>query len=335
MKNTSSIVLSVLAFSLFIQSSMAGQCRGRRNHQNIREKLGPKCKHEDKRFNCLDVVEVTDGDTLSVNIIGVHPYFAKDTSVRLHGLDTPESRPASVKCLEPEAGDSALDREEYEICLEAERLRECEIAASKEATRLLDEAICEDSDRVDIVLATDSNGKLIREKYGRILGKILIVDYKGNKAEVTDAQDLLLSRRLAFQYNGGTKVKRDWCNKSVVKHPKLQTEYIKDNFCSSRKCTEKTYQVRCHRRKTYNQQLSCYVDRIDSNIGRWFSSCKSKSGKERRDCYQSKSENYFEYCRLFDSIASAKSCRKDITETIENFCDSLSGKAAKDCAAVL
>lgn len=331
----SSAIIFSFMFLFLCQSALAGTCRNRRNHQNIREQLGSKCKHEDKRFNCLDVIEVTDGDTLNVNLIGIHPYFAKDTSVRLHGLDTPESRPATVKCIETGSEDSALAREEYEICLEAERLRECEIEASKEATRVLDEAICEDSDRVDIVLATDESGNLIREKYGRILGKILIVDYKGQKANVTDAQDLLLRRKLAFRYDGGTKLKRDWCKKTVVREPKLQPDYIKDNFCAGRKCTEKTYQVRCYRRKGYGRQLSCYSDRIDSNIGRWFSSCKRKSGKERRDCYQDKSENYFEFCRLFDSISAAKSCRRDITEVIEKYCDDLDGSAAKDCSAVL
>lgn len=328
------ILILTILFSM--TQAYGDACLNRAHHQRIREGLGKKCDHQDKRFNCLDVMEVTDGDTLSVNIIGVHPYFAKDTSVRLFGLDTPESRPSTVKCLPTEAGDTELDREEYQKCKEALKLRDCEIKASKQATEILDQAICSNSDRIDIELATDDKGELIREKYGRVLGDILLVKYSGSRAQTTNAKDLLLGEKLAFKYDGGKKPTRDWCNKTIIRDPKLQKEYVSENFCSSRKCTEKTYQVRCHRRSGYPEQLTCYSGRIEDNIGRWFASCNRKSGKERRDCYQDKSENYFEFCRLFDSSGSAKNCRKDISQIIENYCSNeLKGTASEDCSSVL
>ncbi len=310
-------------------------CRARAHQGEVRERLGARCDHEKDRFNCIDVIEVTDGDTLKVNIQGIHPYFAEDTAVRLYGLDTPESRPATVKCLELPENPTVKDREEYKVCLEALRLRECEVKASKEATEILANSICREGDRIDVLLAKDERGQLIREKYGRILGDISIVEYKGNKASRVNAGDLLLDRRLAFQYNGGTKLKRDWCNKTVVRDAKLQDGYIRANFCSSRKCTEKTYQERCYRRRGYNSKVGCYTDRIDRNIGRWFASCSDKKGKERRDCYQEKSDDYLAYCRLFDDADEVKRCRRDLSSTIENYCTDQKGSAEADCLSVL
>lgn len=326
----------ILAFTTgLISSTYAQTCGARSNHQRVRASLGDKCDHKTDRFNCLDVLKVTDGDTISVNITGVHPYFAEDTFVRLYGLDTPESKPASVKCIKPEAADAEIDKDEYDICKEAERLRKCEIAASKEATKILNDAICTDSDRIDVELAKDSNGRLIREKYGRVLGSIMIIKYNGTRATTTNAQELLLKERLAFPYGGGTKPTRDWCSKKIVRTAKLQTSYVRDNFCSSRKCTEKTYQTRCYHRGSYNAQISCYTDRMDENIGRWFASCKSKKDKERRDCYTEKSENYYEFCRQYDTSATVKSCKADLENSMARFCKSLSGSAEEDCLSVL
>lgn len=310
-------------------------CRARTRHGQVRDRLGNQCKHGADRFNCIDVLEVTDGDTLNISIQGIHPYFAEDTSVRIFGLDTPESRPSTVKCLELPESPTQKDREEYEVCLEALRLRECEVKASKTATKLLEEAICDDGDRIDILLAKDGKGELIREKYGRILGNISIVEYSGQKEKRTDAGKLLLEKQLAFSYDGGTKLKRDWCNKNIVRNPKLQESYIKEHFCSSRKCTEKTYQERCYRRRGYNGKIGCYNERVESNIGRWFSSCGTKEGKERRDCYQDKAEDYLAYCRLFDTSAEGKKCRADLGETITNYCEDQKGSAQDDCLSVL
>jgi endonuclease YncB( thermonuclease family) len=326
------IILLVLIFGSISANAI---CEARRHHTDKREELGRKCEHGPDRLKCLDVLNITDGDTLSVNIVGVHPYFGEDTSVRLFGLDTPESRPATVECTALESDHTELDREEHITCLEAKRLRKCEMAASKEATSILEKAICVESDRIDVEFAKDPNGKIIREKYGRILGKILIIKYSGNTAKTTNAQSLLLDRKLAFEYDGGKKLTRDWCNKTLVKDPKLQGAYVKENFCSSRKCTEKTRQVRCNRKKNFGEQMTCYQERISSNIGRWFSSCKKKTGKTRRTCYREKAENYLEFCALYDTSRTAKSCRSEISGTIENYCSGLTSQASEDCLAAI
>jgi endonuclease YncB( thermonuclease family) len=333
-KNAITLSLTLLIGLISFQVN-ANTCEARSNHQRVRNSLGSKCDHKNDRFNCLDVLEVTDGDTISVNITGVHPYFAEDTSIRLYGLDTPESKPASVKCIKPDSADAEIDKDEYEVCKEALRLRKCEITASDEATKILNEAICSNSDRIDVELAKDSNGKLIREKYGRVLGSIIIVKYNGSRASTTNAQELLLKESLAFPYGGGTKTTRDWCSKKVVRAANLQTSYVRENFCSSRKCTEKTYQKRCFHRGSYNAQVDCYQDRIDDNIGRWFASCSRKKGKERRDCFTEKSENYYEFCRQYDTSKDVKACKTDIAKTMERYCKSRSSNVEEDCLSVL
>ncbi|MCF8060533.1 MAG: hypothetical protein K9K67_14625 [Bacteriovoracaceae bacterium] len=325
----------ILILLIFGMTSAHATCEARARLTEKREELGKKCEHDPDRLNCLDVLDITDGDTLSVNIVGVHPYFGKDTSVRLYGLDTPESRPPTVECIPLESDHTELDREEYEVCTEAKRLRKCEISASKEASAILEKSICVESDRIDLEFAKDNNGKVIREKYGRILGKILILKYDGGTVKTTDAQTLLLERQLAFEYDGGKKLTRDWCKKELIKNPSLQTNYVKEHFCSSRSCTEKTRQVRCYRKGNASAQINCYQERINSNIGRWFSSCKNKTGKVRRTCFREKAENYLEFCSLYDTSKSAKSCRGEISGTIEKYCSELTGQANEDCLAAL
>jgi len=316
---------------LFNNSFAATKCNAEKRHKAYRSANVSKCAHDKNRLKCLQIREVIDGDTLSVNISGVHPYFGQDASVRLFGLDTPESRPPTVECIPTVAADSELDKEEYETCLEAKRLRKCEVEASNEATSLLSKAICEDSDRVDIEIARDANGELIREKYGRILGNIFIIKKIGSGQSTVVARDLLLKEQLAFTYDGGTKRTRDWCRKTLVKDSRLQSAYVKSNFCSSRKCTEKTRQVRCYRRASYGEQIECYSERVGSNIGRWFNSCKTKSGPKRRGCYREKSENYLGFCDLYKTSKEIKNCRIDISKAMKLYCNDLSGEAEQDC----
>jgi len=41
-------------------------------------------------FPCVEVTKVYDGDTITVNILSVHPLFGKDMPVRIRGIDAPE-----------------------------------------------------------------------------------------------------------------------------------------------------------------------------------------------------------------------------------------------------
>ena len=336
MKEVISVITLLLVFLLSVQAE-AQECSTSRRFQQTRDDLGSSCQHQENRFNCLDVEKITDGDTIAITIPGVHPYFGKNTFVRLFGLDTPESRPPSVKCIAPTREDADIDHEEYQTCLEAERLRECEINASKEATEALHKEVCEDADRVDVELSLDDSGNLFREKYGRVLGNVIVTRYsRTGRATTKNVRDFLISERLAFEYDGGTKESRDWCNKRLITNPKLKSDYVKANFCNSRKCTEKTLQVRCFHRNGFDSQVECYQERIDDNIGRWFSSCNRKTGSERRDCYSDKSADYYKFCRLFSSSDSTRKCRVELAETMENYCNTIPNKTAgRDCKSML
>lgn len=48
------------------------------------------CTHDSSNFRCVEVLKNYDGDTLTVNIPGVHPLFGQKVSVRIAGIDTPE-----------------------------------------------------------------------------------------------------------------------------------------------------------------------------------------------------------------------------------------------------
>jgi endonuclease YncB( thermonuclease family) len=44
----------------------------------------------DTAFNCVDFIRAYDGDTIKVNIKGVHPLIGKRINIRVKGIDTPE-----------------------------------------------------------------------------------------------------------------------------------------------------------------------------------------------------------------------------------------------------
>lgn len=323
------ITMGLIGLNLGV--AKANSCPIRNHLQSVRNQLGKKCSHTKNRFNCLDVIKVTDGDTIAVNIPGVHAYFGENTFIRLSGLDTPETRPPSVKCIPTVAADSRIDQLEYTKCLEAERLRQCEVDASKEASDILQQTICENSDRVDVEMAVDSRGNLYREKYGRVLGNVYVTTQESGRQEVIDVKKLLLKGKLAFKYDGGTKPSRNWCNKKLITDPKLKTDYVKSNFCSSRKCTERTLQLRCYHRNGYSDQKDCYIDRIEKNIKSWFRSCSDKLGQERKECYSEKSLSYLNFCRQYDSRLKSQMCRTDLSAPIENYCKTLGNAAQDDC----
>lgn len=48
------------------------------------------CAHTDTTFNCVKFLHNYDGDTFTVDIPGVHPFFGNSTSIRVLGIDTAE-----------------------------------------------------------------------------------------------------------------------------------------------------------------------------------------------------------------------------------------------------
>lgn len=49
-----------------------------------------KCSHSPSHFRCVEYVQNYDGDTITVNIPGVHPIVGDRISVRVIGVDTAE-----------------------------------------------------------------------------------------------------------------------------------------------------------------------------------------------------------------------------------------------------
>lgn len=131
------------------------------------------CPHGSDRFNCVQFVRAIDGDTVVIDIPGVHSYFGSKAEVRLYGIDTPEKR----------GGD-------------------CEVKLSRIATKLVESEL-KSAKRIDVQLIANSKGKMRREKFGRILANI--------KYEGKNLADVLLKNNLAVEYHGEKKKKIDWC----------------------------------------------------------------------------------------------------------------------------
>lgn len=72
----------------------------------------------------------------------------------------------------------------------------CEKEASRNAKRLV-ENVLQNAKRIDLV-------HVEKDKYFRILADVMV--------DGVNLKDLLLKNRLAYQYDGGTKEKRNWCN---------------------------------------------------------------------------------------------------------------------------
>lgn len=49
-----------------------------------------ECKHDNETFRCVKYIKNHDGDTITVDIPGIHPLIGKNIGVRVRGLDTAE-----------------------------------------------------------------------------------------------------------------------------------------------------------------------------------------------------------------------------------------------------
>lgn len=135
--------------------------------------LAQDCPHGSDRFNCVEFVRAKDGDTIVIDIPGVHSYFGSKVDVRLYGIDTPEKKGSA-----------------------------CEVKLSRLATKLVMSEL-KAAKRIDVQLIANKKGKMRREKFGRILAKVMY--------ESKDLSDVLLKNNLAVPYFGAKKEKTDWC----------------------------------------------------------------------------------------------------------------------------
>jgi len=126
------------------------------------------CHHGSDRFNCVKFVKNYDGDTITVTIPDVHPFFGNGLKVRVRGIDTPEIKGKT----------------------------ECEKTQARTARRLV-EAELKHAKRIDLGV----NFKDKFDKYGRLLADVLYdgknlkdillknhlaVEYFGKKKQVID-----------------------------------------------------------------------------------------------------------------------------------------------------
>jgi micrococcal nuclease len=65
------------------------------------------CKQSITEIDCVEYVRNYDGDTITVNIAGLHPLFGREIPVRVFGIDAPEIK-GKGEC-ERDAAKSARD----------------------------------------------------------------------------------------------------------------------------------------------------------------------------------------------------------------------------------
>lgn len=129
------------------------------------------CEHQDLVFNCVKFVSNYDGDSITVTIPGVHPFFGTNAKVRVKGIDTPELQTKD----------------------------QCEKEKARIAKKLVHN-ILKNAERIDLV-QIEAKQKL--DKYGRILADV--------SADGSLISSVLLKNGLAYTYQGKTKPKVNWC----------------------------------------------------------------------------------------------------------------------------
>ena len=129
------------------------------------------CDHQPDRFNCVKFIKNYDGDTITIDIPQVHPFFGKKAKIRLIGIDTPELRPKG-------------------------EANPCEAEWGKVAKKFVENELSS-AKRIDL---TDVKSL---DKYGRILTTLIYDDKNLNK--------LMIKNYLAVPYYGEKKPKVNWC----------------------------------------------------------------------------------------------------------------------------
>lgn len=126
----------------------------------------------DTSFHCVKFIRAYDGDTVKVNIQGVHPLIGKRINIRVKGIDTPEIKaPKTVE-------------------------GKCEKKKARIAQKLVN-SLMKNAKKIEIK-------NIERDKYFRILADIY---YDNNLLSKT-----LLKNKLAYEYHGGKKPKINWCS---------------------------------------------------------------------------------------------------------------------------
>jgi endonuclease YncB( thermonuclease family) len=127
--------------------------------------------HTDTTFFDVKYVKNYDADTITVDIVGVHPLLGKGANIRVNGIDTPEMRGGT----------------------------DCEKALAKEA-KLYVATLLVGADRIRL-------DNVSRGKYFRIVADVIVT----SGDNVVSIGEELIDMRYAVFYDGGTKTLVDWC----------------------------------------------------------------------------------------------------------------------------
>jgi micrococcal nuclease len=123
------------------------------------------------RYKCK-IVRVIDGDTVDVDIDLGFGIWIRNERVRIHGIDTPESR--------------TRDLEEKKFGLLAKKFVEQKLEVGSIQT-----------------LVTEKAGDEAKGKFGRILGKFEVYDHKTDRTMFLG--DIMIREHHAVPYSGQSK----------------------------------------------------------------------------------------------------------------------------------
>lgn len=123
------------------------------------------------RYNCK-IVKIIDGDTVDVDIDLGFGVWIRNERVRIHGIDTPESR--------------TRDKEEKKFGLLAKKFVQDMLKVGSMQ-----------------VLVTEKPGDEAKGKFGRILGKFEVYDYKTDRSMFLG--EMMIREHHAVPYTGGSK----------------------------------------------------------------------------------------------------------------------------------
>ena len=135
------------------------------------------------------VVNVKDGDTIELIIPSFNGYYRYNT--RINGIDTCEihSTNTDIKDMAKKAKNRVI-----------ELLLNKNIENLKEMNRKYIKSIFEKENIIVWVECYDF------DKYGRLLANVFLYDEKLNKIDKNSISDILISEKLAYKYDGGTKL---------------------------------------------------------------------------------------------------------------------------------
>jgi micrococcal nuclease len=109
------------------------------------------CVHTDHSFSCVKYLYNYDGDTITFDLPGIHPFFGKKAKIRIQGIDTPERKPKDHSPCEKEWARTAQKLVEAEL-KSAQRIDLTELAGLDKYGRILSSVVYDGKNLSQILL---------------------------------------------------------------------------------------------------------------------------------------------------------------------------------------